>query len=274
MAHWTKKQRWLVVGAPLAVLMMSACVYPLNGIVAVLLAVASIGGYLGYLLVEARHHQQGLFVRGLDEQRAIYGQLEAIIGLNHALSPRFPFPATRGWAASPDLLREVVNHVLTSEVALAVEASSGTSTLMIACAMERKGTGRVIALEHDELYAGRTRALLEQHGLQHRAAVVHAPLVEHRTDKGVLLWYDLSKAAITAPIDLLVVDGPPEEVHALARYPALPLLHRSLAKGARVILDDGARADERVIAQRWKSEYGASDLEYMWMEKGAWSLRF
>ena len=41
-----------------------------------------------------------------------------------------------------------------------------------------------------------------------------------------------------------------------------------------VILDDGARPDERAIAERWKNEYGATACAYLDLEKGAWSLRF
>jgi hypothetical protein len=274
MDKFTRKQKRVLVLMPVLILGVSALAYLLAGTPALLLPPVLMGAFIAWLVVDLRHYQLELFVRGLDEQRAIYAQVEAIMGLNEVLRPKCPFPGTRGWAASPDLLREVVNHVLTAPVALAVEASSGTSTLMIAYAMERKGSGQVIALEHDAVYADRTRAMLEIHGLAHRATVVHAPLVKHRTDKGELLWYDLSQARIEAPIDLFLVDGPPEEVDVLARYPAVPLLRQRFAPGARVILDDGARADERTIAERWKNECGASACEYLPLEKGAWSLRF
>ena len=269
---FTSRQKRLLVLVPTGVLALSAAAYQVLGLPALLLPPVLMGAFIVWMLLDLRHHQWDLFHRDVLEQRAIYGQLEALIGLNEVLRPKFPFPGTRGWAASPDLLREVVNHVLTAPVALAVEASSGTSTLMIAYAMERKGAGHVIALEHDAVYAERTRAMLEMHGLAHRATVIHAPLVNQ--GHGELLWYDLTKARFEAPIDLLVVDGPPEEVHSLARYPAVPLLRHHFAKGARVILDDGARPDERLIAERWKTEHGASACEYLHLEKGAWSLFF
>ena len=271
---FTRRQKQVLVLVPIGVLGLSAAAYLAVGPPALLLPPVLMGAFIAWMLLDMRHHQWDLFHRDVMEQRAIYGQLEAIIGLNEVLHPKYPFPGTRGWAASPDLLREVVNHVLTAPVALAVEASSGTSTLMIAYAMERKGSGHVIALEHDAAYADRTRAMLEMHGLSHRATVVHAPLVKQGQEQGDLLWYDLTKARFEAPIDLLVVDGPPEASGPLARYPAVPLLHPHFAKRARVILDDGARPDERVIAERWKNEHGASECEYLDLEKGAWSLRF
>lgn len=269
---FTSRQKQVLVLVPMGVLALSVVAYVLIGLPALLLPPVLMGAFIIWMLLDMRHHQWDLFHRDVLEQRAIYAQLEAIIGLNEVLRPKHAFPGTRGWAASPDLLREVVDHVLTSPVALAVEASSGTSTLMIAYAMERKGSGQVIALEHDAAYAERTRSMLEMHGLSHRATVVHAPLVKQ--GQSGLLWYDLTKVRFDVPIDLLVVDGPPEEVHALARYPAVPLLRQHFAKGARVILDDGARPDERAIAERWKNEHGATACAYLDLEKGAWSLRF
>ncbi len=271
---FTRRQKQVLVFPPIIVLALSAAAYFVFGLPALLLPPVLMGAFIALMLLDMRHHEWDLFHRGVLEQRAIYGQLEAMVGLNAVLGPKYPFPGTRGWAASPDLLREVVTHVLHHPVALAVEASSGTSTLMIAYAMERKGSGHVIALEHDALYAGRTRDLLQLHGLAHRATVVHAPLVEHRAGGSGLLWYDLSKAAMDAPIDLLVVDGPPEEVGPMARYPAVPLLRDRFAPGARVILDDGDRPDERTIAERWKNECGATACEHLPFEKGAWSLWF
>ena len=274
MSGFTRKQKLVLMLGPLGVLLISGLAWWGMGTPALLLPPVLMGGLIAWLLIGLRHHGWDLFHRGVLEQRAIFGQTEAMVGLNTVLRPKYPFPGTRGWAASPDLLREVVTHVLHAPVALAVEASSGTSTLMIAYAMERKGSGQVIALEHDALYAGRTRALLELHGLSHRATVVHAPLVRQRVGSEEFQWYDLSKARFEAPIDLLVVDGPPEEVGALARFPAVPLLRDRFASGARVILDDGDRTDERAIAERWKMESGASACEYLPLEKGAWSLYF
>ncbi len=274
MGEFTQKQKLVLVLGPLSALLISAIAWWFIGTPALLLPPVLIGGFLAWLLLDLRYHVWILFKRGVLEQRAIYGQTEAMVGLNTVLRPKYPFPGTRGWAASPDLLREVVTHVLHEPVALAVEASSGTSTLMIAYAMERKGSGHVIALEHDEVYAGRTRALLEMHGLTHRGTVVHAPLVKQRAGATELLWYDLTKARIEQPIDLLLVDGPPEDVAPQARFPAVPLLRERLAAGARVILDDGGRPDERAMAERWAKEHGASACEYIELEKGAWSLRF
>ena len=55
------------------------------------------------------------------------------------------------------------------------------------------------------------------------------------------------------------IDGPPEPVGPLARYPAGPNLFPRLSAGATVFLDDAVREDEKRIADRWMKEY--SDLQ-------------
>lgn len=274
MPKFTNRQVRVLVLVPLAVLAVSAAAYLALGSPALLLPPVLMGAFVVWMLMDMRHHHWDLFHRDVMEQRAIFAQLEAIIGLNATLKPKYPFPGTRGWTASPDLLREVVTHVLHQAPALTVEASSGTSTLMIAYALERNGAGHVVALEHDAEYAGRTRELIGMHGLDHRATIVLAPLVKQRVGDTEMTWYDLGQVRLDVPIDLLVVDGPPEGTGSMARYPAVPLLRSRFAPGARVILDDGDRADERAIAERWKQEFKASSCDHLALEKGAWSLRF
>jgi hypothetical protein len=87
--------------------------------------------------------------------------------------------------------------------------------------------------------------------------VVHAPLVDVDVAGETFRWYDLSKVEGLTDLDIVFVDGPPGTTGPLARYPALPLLRDRCAPGARFILDDAARPDERAIVQRWVREHGA-----------------
>jgi hypothetical protein len=215
----------------------------------------------------------GLFVRQVTDSRRQFAQMEALQGVLHTLDPVLPLPATRGWAASPDLLREIVLQVLTEPTELVVEASSGTSSLVLGYCMKRLGKGRVVSLEHDPEYAARTRKAVRDHGLEAHVTVLDAPLVEHTMDGQRQLWYDLSALVLPGPVDLLVVDGPPDTVQPLARYPALPLLRHHLASGARVLLDDGDRQDERAMAKRWAGSCPGASLHYLDFEAGAWLLR-
>ena len=273
MARMSDRQRAVVLGGPLAILLVSIVVWLLVGEVAFLVAVALTGALLAYLIVEARGFSLELFERQLKETRTSYAQLEALQGLLWTFKPDAPWPSTRFWAASPDLLREITTHVLLERPQVVVEASSGTSTLVIALCLQRLGAGKVIALEHDPVYVEKTRAAIALHGLQEQAMVIHAPLVQHDVNGSKHQWYDLSALQLPGSIDLLVVDGPPETTQKLARYPAVPLLASKFSRGARILLDDGSRPDERLMARRWAEENPGSQLEFLHLEAGAWSLR-
>lgn len=230
------------------------------------------------LATDARQHVDHALVklrRDLEAQeKTQYWQLEALMNIVATVQPRVPLPPTRKWAASPDLLRLVMHEVLSRRPQLVMEASSGTSTVIIAYCLQKLGAGKVVSLEHDPHYAQRTRDMLALHGLTAFAEVVDAPLVDHQINGESRKWYDVSRLPATSGIDMLVVDGPPEATQALARYPAMPLLHARFAQRAVVIMDDGQRPDEREIADRWAKEFGARSSNYMELEKGAWVLEY
>lgn len=263
----------VVIGVPTLIVLATWVLLEPLGLLAILLAVGVLGALLAFLIVESRRYTLGLFERSLTEVRSSYTQLEALQGLYWGLAPRSAFPPTRFWAASPDLLRVIASHVLRERPQVVVEASSGTSTVIIARCLQMNGSGKVVALEHDPLYAQRTRDVLAEHGLEEFAEVMHAPLVDHRIGDEEFPWYDTQALQGLGMIDLLVVDGPPDSIRSFARYPAVPLLRDRMTPGARVFLDDGARDDERVSAQRWASEFPGATLEFLPLEAGAWSLR-
>lgn len=272
--RFNRNRLLLAVGAPMAVSASGALAFAAWGAPGLVAPMAVATAIVVVMLIDLRHHRMLIFAKQHAELRSAYQQTEAILGLNMLLRPGLPLPATRSWAAAPDLLREVALHCLTRPVGLAVEAGSGVSTLVMAYCMKQKGHGRVIALEHDAAYAERTRQLLAQHGVGDHATVIHAPLVRLTIEGRAWQWYDLAHVDFGAPIDLLLVDGPPDTTQALARWPALPLLHGQMAPAATVFLDDGDRADERETARRWKELYPAAMLEHLPLEGGVWVLRF
>ncbi len=71
----------------------------------------------------------------------------------------------------------------------------------------------------------------------------------------------------------MVVDGPPQHVHQLARYPALPMLYERLSTDAVVFLDDAARKNEQAIIRRWKQEFQDFEVSEIRTEKGVAALR-
>lgn len=273
MGRLNGRQWVVVVGVPLMSVAIGLVARCWLGGGAIIITVGLLAIFLAYLLVESRRFALGLFERQVKEVRSSYVQLEALLGLHALLKPAAPLPPTRFWAASPDLLREVALHIHRERPHHVLEVSSGTSTVVIALCLQRIGVGKVVALEHDAHYAEVTRRAIADHGLTGIATVVHAPLKDQQVNGETYPWYDLSGLRLGEPVDLLVVDGPPDTVHHTARYPALPMLAAHMAKGARILLDDGDRADERAIAERWAKESPGSQLGYLPLEAGAWSLR-
>jgi predicted O-methyltransferase YrrM len=190
------------------------------------------------------------------ERAYLASELSGVIGVYSALRPRVPYPPFGGWTISGDLASRLVELILTNHSRSIIEVGSGFSTLLMAQALELNGgTGYCTALEHDKGWLDKSNSLLAQHGVSHRALVVHAPLVETIIRGEKFQWYDLSNAELPDQIDLMFIDGPPEGTGTLARYPALPLLIERLMPTGIVLMDDAYRPDERSAVDRWKSEY-------------------
>ncbi len=196
-----------------------------------------------------------------------FRQLESLQSLYWDLRPERALPPTRGWAGSPDFLREVAGHLFAARPTVVVECSSGASTVVAARCLQILGGGHVYSLEHAPEYASATRRLLASHGLSAWATVIDAPLVATTTDAGSQPWYDLANLP-AGPIDVLVIDGPPADTAPLARYPAGPLLFPRLREGGAVFLDDADRPDEQEIVARWQRSFPGLDLRRRPSEKG------
>lgn len=202
------------------------------------------------------------------DNASLFRQLEALQGLYAELDLKISLPPTRGWAASPDFLLELVRHARNARPQRVVECSSGISTLVLARCMQLNGAGKVLSLEHDPHYAQQTRAQLKQQGLQNWAEVLDAPLTPQALHGESWPWYDISSLPADIAIDMLVIDGPPQATRKLARYPAAPLLVPKLAAQAHIFLDDAARNDEMAILQRWQDEFPALQQSTRACEKG------
>jgi Methyltransferase domain len=201
-----------------------------------------------------------------------YRQIESFLSLFFTLKPSLPLPDTRGWAASPDLLKKITEVILIEKPSLVIEASSGVSTLVIAYCLKKLGKGKVVSLEHDVKYAAISQSLISFHGLEDIATIVYAPLKGFESNDQRWLWYNTDRLKIDQPIDLLVVDGPPGNMQKLSRYPALPLLYRHLNNKSTIILDDGHREDEKKIVALWEKEFSHISSEFLDMERGAYLI--
>jgi predicted O-methyltransferase YrrM len=208
------------------------------------------------------------------EIRQTFRQLEALQNLNAMLPAHGVLPATRGWAASPDLLVVLVDLVIGERPSLVVECGSGASTLWLALAMRRFGVGgRVVALDHDPVFGGQTRDLLARHDVRDLAEVRDAPLESFSLDGETYSWYARRAWEDLTGIDLLFVDGPPATTGHQARYPALPLLGGLLSPAATVVLDDLVVPDMQKVLGRWLDAYPDFGSEILPLEKQAAVLR-
>ena len=209
----------------------------------------------------------------LSEMRASafddYRQIESLLSLFATLKPDLPLPPMRDHSASPDFLRHAVSLVLSRKPATVMELGSGASTIVIAYCLKRLGSGRIVSVDHEARFAGITAGLIEEHGLQDFATVLHLPLSPVMIEGREYLWYSMNDFELKAPIDCLVIDGPPYHVHPLARYPAIPLLLDRLAPEAAILLDDALRPEEKRIARMWQSEFPEFTFAKLEAEKGA-----
>jgi predicted O-methyltransferase YrrM len=193
----------------------------------------------------------------LREVRQSASRLEALQAVHAVLRPSAPMPPYRPWAASPQLVRQIVTAIFERRPKLVVELGSGTSTLWIAEALRAVGAGRVISVDHEARFARATEDALALRKLGDVATVVHAPLAALPLDDQTWRWYDPRAflPLIDADVDLVIVDGPPGKLQARSRYPALSILWKHLAPSALVILDDAARRHERAIARLWTAAH-------------------
>ena len=198
-------------------------------------------------------------------------QAESLASLISLIEPQLPLPPTRGWAMSPDILLYVAKSVLNHRPAYVVEASSGTSTIVIAHCLKQLGAGYLLSLEHDDDFVYANQKLLAEHGLSQFAQIVHAPLETHDVRGEQLMWYALDSIDFAQPIDMLIIDGPPAQSPSdrLTRFPAVPLLYGQLSDGCKIVLDDAYRDQEREVVQRWLEQFPNLSHELIECDKGA-----
>jgi hypothetical protein len=178
-------------------------------------------------------------------------QVESLLVVHSVLEGKPALSRTRGWAASPDFLAQLASLHHEIQPRQVLECSSGLSSLMLAALMRNQGEGHVFSLEHDPVFAEKTRCMLRQHGLDAWCTVVDAPLQYLELPDWRGQWYSVAGLPADLRVEMLVVDGPPNATGALARFPALPVLGPKFAENAIVVLDDADRPEEAETVRRW-----------------------
>lgn len=177
-------------------------------------------------------------------RKAEKARLLARVGLREDALPNLG-----SWKADTGFLHRIVDAVEELRPANVVELGAGATSLVCAKAMERNGGGTLHSYDQHAGFVEATRDWLAHEGAKARLA--HAPLTAS-VPGWPGRWYDLSNLPET--IDLLIIDGPPWSVHPFVRGAADCLFDR-LSPGAIVLLDDGARPGERIVARRWRERW-------------------
>lgn len=200
-----------------------------------------------------------------------YRQVEALMNLHALLQPRAPLPPTRGWAASPDVLLLLAKDVLARRPEVVVEFGSGTSSVVLGLALREAGAGTLTSFDNDPEWAARTRSALREHDLTSVVTVIDSPLgpwssATAASQPHPTRWY--SSVEPPEGIGLVFVDGPPGVGEKLARYPSFEAVRPHLLPGAKIVLDDADRADEREIVRRWVALEPGLEVSYLPAEWG------
>lgn len=208
-------------------------------------------------------------------------QIESFIRLQHYLGPDVLVPEVHHWPVSPDFGVLLIELVESHDYDAVIEFGSGTSTLLLAKALQRfaarqnrKGPAPLLSFDHLEHYQKKTQDLLARAGLNTDAQVVLAPLTPWQDDDGLEFAYYACEEPLNAlkkrlpsqrtPRILIVVDGPPASTGAQARYPAMPMILSVLGASCHFdfLMDDYLRADEQAIIKRWEELLTKGQLAY------------
>lgn len=190
-----------------------------------------------------------------------YRQSEYYAQLLRLLDLSAPIPSTRSWAASPDVLLTLLELSQTSKPARILDLGSGMSTLVLAKSAPQ---ATIISIDNSAEFAGKTKKLLETHGVTNVDLRV-APLSPHHSGVD---WYDLSKFEDISHIDLLFVDGPPGSKNPKARHPVIAECLSKLSPRAIIVIDDAGRDGEKDMAHEFAKVLPNHRLEFLSHEKG------
>jgi len=176
----------------------------------------------------------------LTDKRALLDRLDL---------PYDSLPNLGSWKADTALLKLIVDHIERTRPKVVVELGAGASSFVTARALQLHGGGKLISFDQHHDFVVATRNWLGEYGLD--ADMRTAELVPAPGDWPGY-WYDVD--GLPDRIDMLVIDGPPWTIHPFVRGAAECLFDR-ISPGGVVLLDDGARPGERIVAARWQRNW-------------------
>lgn len=206
-------------------------------------------------------------------------QIESFVRLQHYMGHETLVPEVHNWPVSPDFGVLLIELTEANAYDAVIEFGSGTSTLILAKALERvarrqqRSPSPLLSFDHLEEYQRKSQRGLEQAGLTSHAQVELAPLEPWKSAAGADFDYYACDRALRAlkdrigegsPRILVVVDGPPASTGPRARYPALPKVMQALGPACRFhfLMDDYLRPDEQEIVKAWETELSEAGVTF------------
>jgi hypothetical protein len=169
------------------------------------------------------------------------------------------------WSAQQEFLSACLEAVRDADGPV-LECGSGLSTILAGAVAQSRGT-RLWTLEHDARWAAQTQNTLHRYRI-YSVTVSLAPIRSY----GDFDWYALpSLQTVPGNISLVICDGPPGGTRG-GRFGLVPVMLDKLRPDCTILLDDGAREDERAIAARWGQRL-ATNPELIGKEKPFIRLR-
>lgn len=179
--------------------------------------------------------------------------------------PADALPNLGSWKADTGFLSLIVDHIERNKPQTVVELGAGASSLVVAKALQKFGGGTLTSCDQHAGFVDATRAWLNEHGLD---ADMRATPFRKAPGDWPGIWYD--HGTLPDRIDLLLIDGPPWTIHPFVRGSAETLFDR-LPIGGTIMLDDGARPGERIVARRWRKRWPNFSFELVNRgTKGTW----
>jgi hypothetical protein len=155
------------------------------------------------------------------------------------------------WSAQHEFLSACLQHVRETDGPV-LECGSGLSTVLLGAVAQARGI-RVYSLEHEPKWATRVQKYLRKYRINSVTMCV-APIRSY----GDFDWYSLPSLQTIPPrLALVVCDGPPGGTRG-GRYGLVPVILDKLREDCVILLDDGARDEERSIASRWGQMLGGN----------------
>lgn len=177
-------------------------------------------------------------------------------------------PLITSFTIAPDFAFILIKTIQTKKPVTILELGSGRTTLIAAAYLKQHSLqGKIISVDSDKEYLEQCRYFALLNGVESYIQFVHAPITKQVINEKAYNWYNADMLP-KEKFDVLVIDGPPEKVGVLSRYPALPLLMQYAAEDAVILADDAGRPDMITTAQHWQKEFPKFQQHYIQTLRG------